>query len=99
MREVVWAISTAAAAAVGLLFCAHWRRSRDRFFVLFAVAFWALGASTLTLLISAASGESRPAAYIIRLLAFLLIIVAILDKNRPQRADPGHDFVSFGSDA
>ena len=87
MKDVVWAVSTTAAILIGVLFFLHWHRSRDRFFLYFAGAFGVLGASTAVLL-SRGESESRPLAYIIRLLAFLLIIGAIAKKNR-ERADAG----------
>ena len=85
MRDVVWAIGAGAATVVGLLFCLHWQRSRDRFFLYFAVAFWSLATSTMILLTTSRAGEDRASAYLVRFLAFLLIIVAIVDKNRPRR--------------
>lgn len=85
--KAAWAVSVGAAVIIGLLFWLHWRRSRDRFFLFFTAAFWVYALSTLILLLSARGSENHPAAYIVRLLAFLLIIAAIVDKNRPQR-DP-----------
>jgi hypothetical protein len=84
MKEVVWALSAVAAATIALFLALHWRRARDRFFLYFGGAFLALAASSIVLLTSTVDSEARPAAYVIRLLAFLLIIVAIVDKNRAE---------------
>ena len=54
----------------------------DRLFALFGTALWLLGVSWLLLALVNPTGESRPDVYFIRLLAFLLIIAAMIDKNR-----------------
>lgn len=95
MTAAVWAVSTVAAIVIGGLFGLHWRRSKDRFFLYFAAAFCALGVST-AILLSGGQNEGKPVAYIIRLLAFLLIIGAILSKNR-ERAD-AHDLPELVSE-
>ena len=66
----------------GLFFLRYWRASGDRFFAFFAVAFWALGANWALLVGRAASDEYQPDFYLLRLFAFLLILAAIVDKNR-----------------
>ena len=90
MREAAWVISAGAATVIGALFHLHWQRSRDRFFAYFAAAFWALAASSVILLAGHGGGESRPSAYVVRLVSFLLIIVAIADKNWPRREQAEH---------
>jgi hypothetical protein len=70
-----------AAAVVGTFFLRFWRRTSDRLFLIFAAAFWLMGLNWLLLAIYA-SDEIHSAVYAIRLLAFVLIIVAIIDKNR-----------------
>jgi hypothetical protein len=96
MSEAVWALSALGATVAGVMFCLHWRRSRDRFFLYFAIAFWSLGASSVILLTTSGPAENRPSAYVVRLLAFVLIIVAIVDKNRPRHAN--RDMVPFDAE-
>jgi uncharacterized membrane protein HdeD (DUF308 family) len=67
-----------------LFFYRFWRRTLDRLFVWFAVAFLILGVERLVLAITHASEISSPAIYIMRLIAFGLIIAAIVDKNRQR---------------
>lgn len=67
--------------AAGLFFLRFYRRTRDRLFLMFAIAFWVLGANWL-ILASVQQDEVRTALYAIRLLAFVLILIAIVDKNR-----------------
>lgn len=69
-------------AAIGLFFLQFWSRTRDRFFVWFAIAFWCLALERLMLLIVRPENELRPAVYLIRLIAFVLIAAAVIDKNR-----------------
>jgi hypothetical protein len=72
--------------AVGLFFLRFWRESRDRLFAYFAAAFWLLGASWVLLGLVGPTEDNRPYIYGLRLVAFLLVIAAIIEKNRhPQR--------------
>ena len=78
-------VATALTAVVILFFLRFWRSTRDRFFLLFAAAFTALGANWGILATTTPEQEGQHWAYIIRLVAFVLILVAIVDKNRSQR--------------
>lgn len=71
-----------ASLTVSLFFLRFWKSTRDRFFLFFAIAF-ALEAMTRTVLaITHAQSEDAPAYYLPRLAAYVLILIAILDKNR-----------------
>lgn len=70
-----------ACGVAGLLFLRFWRKTRDRFFLIFAVAFWTLGANWLALAFIN-QDEVRTILYLVRLLAFLLILFGIYVKNR-----------------
>jgi hypothetical protein len=67
----------------GLFFLRFWRRTRDPLFRAFAVAFWLLGLGQALLSFAAVLVEDRSWLYLIRLLAFLIILGAIIRKNRP----------------
>ncbi len=73
-----------ASFVAALFFLKYWRQTRDTFFLLFALAFGIEAVSRLVLAIARVSDESEPLYYIPRLLAFSLIILAIVLKNRPQ---------------
>jgi hypothetical protein len=75
-------VAFAASLAVGLYFVRLWRETRDRFFALFGLAFWMLAFNRVLLHWAAPADEHQHYFYVIRLLAFLLIIAAIVDKNR-----------------
>jgi hypothetical protein len=81
MREFIYGALVMASAIVGLFFLRFWRRSRDRLFLYFAFAFWILSLNWL-LISFVARDESQAAVYAIRLLAFALVVLGILDKNR-----------------
>jgi len=86
--ELVAALQVMAATAgwiAGLFFLRFWRETGDRLFVFFAGAFWCLALSWILLALLDPTDETRPYAYAIRLVAFGLIIVATVDKNRPRR--------------
>jgi hypothetical protein len=71
-------------AGAGLYFLRFWRKSRDRLFLIFAIAFWVLGVNWLALAFTE-TDEVRTALYAVRLIAFILILVGVWDKNRPRR--------------
>jgi hypothetical protein len=69
-------------------FLRFYRVTHDRLFLLFAVAFSILAASRVALALAEAPDEVRPFFYLLRLLAFVVILVAIVDKNRVERGRP-----------
>jgi hypothetical protein len=78
----------------GLFFLRFWVRTHDRLFMLFAVAFFIMAVNRVlqvALVLGGASGdESQTVVYSIRLAAYLIILLAIVDKNRSigsRRAD------------
>lgn len=82
MIDFLNGVATAGALAVGLFFFRLWHETRDRFFALFGLAFWALALTWLALIWIEPASEHRHYFYVGRLVAFLLIIAAIVDKNR-----------------
>ena len=76
-------VSCLAFAAVGLWFLRFWWDTRDRLLGLFAVAFGIFSVNrVLSAFVADGEGEADVALYAVRALAFALIIVAILDRNR-----------------
>ena len=66
----------------GIAFLAYWRDSRDRLFVFFAVAFWVFAFNWILIAAINPGDEHRHWFYVPRLLAFALIAIGIVDKNR-----------------
>jgi len=85
MHEMlIGAIATAACVA-GLFFLRFWYATRDRFFLLFALAFFIEGGHRVLIYQVAGNNEASPFYYLVRLVAYALIIAAIVDKNRKGR--------------
>jgi hypothetical protein len=76
-------------AVAGLFFLRFWRETRDRLFLIFSGAFWILGIQRLVLAFTRDMVEDHTALYLVRLFAFLLILAAIVDKNRSGAQPPG----------
>ena len=66
-----------------VFFLKFWRRTKDSFFLFFALAFGIDAVSRFVLALARVSDESEALYYVPRLVAFTLIIVAIVLKNRP----------------
>jgi hypothetical protein len=65
-----------------LFFLRFWKRTRDSLFLAFAAAFFLLGLGQSLLALANVPDEERSWLYLIRLLAFALILAAIIRKNR-----------------
>jgi O-antigen/teichoic acid export membrane protein len=78
------AIATASMVAA-LFFLRFWKSTRDRFFLFFAMSFFIEGVNRALLGLMAGLREEAPAYYLIRLVAYSLILFAILDKNKLGR--------------
>lgn len=76
------AVAATGAFVAGLLFFRFWRESHERLFGFFSGAFHLLALSWTLLGLLSPTEETRPYIYAIRLLAFGLIIVGVIDKNR-----------------
>jgi hypothetical protein len=65
----------------GLFFLRFWVKTRDRLFLVFAVAFWLLALNQGIIGLGGIAREELSWVYLLRLAAFSLIIVAIVRKN------------------
>jgi Family of unknown function (DUF5985) len=72
----------------GLFFLRFWRKTRDRLFALFALALFVMSANRIELALSTLRGARDDHLYWVRLIAFVLILAAILDKNRSRSSSP-----------
>ncbi len=66
---------------IALFFVRFWRATRDPFFIYFALAF-AIEALSRAVSGMVQLGDDIPAFYVVRVIAYGLIIVAIWQKNR-----------------
>jgi hypothetical protein len=82
MEELMMGAIAMASSMVSLFFLRFWRDTGDRLFALFSVSFLLLGITRIGLGLSADHVEGSTHWYWVRLLAFLIILAAIVDKNR-----------------
>lgn len=75
-------IIVTASLTAAVFFLKFWRASRDPLFLAFALTFAIEGVNRIGFLFIDRPNEGSPAIYTVRLLAFLLILGAILRKNR-----------------
>ncbi len=83
-------IVATASATAGLYFLKFWRQTRDIFFLAFAAFFLLEAANRVALLFFERPNEGSPWIYLVRLVALILLLAAILKKNygagtRPSR--------------
>lgn len=74
----------AGSLTAALFFLRFWRQTGDRLFAIFSLAFALFAASRLVLALLDEGNEARTWVYLLRLAAFILIIVAVVDKNRAR---------------
>lgn len=88
MNELFIGGIATASLLVGLFFFRFWRSTRDRFFLFFAISFWLEGINRFLISRVVGPNESEPLYYVLRLVAYGLIILAIVDKNRASSRKP-----------
>lgn len=74
--------ATVSLLIIALFFLRFWKRTRDRLFLFFAGSFAFLMIERIVRACMSVETEWAPYVYTLRLIAFVLIIVAIIDKNR-----------------
>jgi hypothetical protein len=70
--------------AVGMFFLRYWLSSRDRFFLFLMVSFVIEAGNRTHMAYAHAWSEATPLHYLVRVLSYGLILLAIWDKNRPR---------------
>jgi len=84
MNSLLLGAIAMASLVAALFFLRFWRDTHDRFFLLFAVAFLVEALNRAALGLTNIAQEQEPFFYFVRLVAYGLIIVAIIDKNRTR---------------
>lgn len=84
MREMVVGAVAMGCFIVSLFFLRFWKKTGDRFFLFFAAAFFIQSVDRAFMGIYKAS-EDIPAFFLVRLVAFGFILMAIIDKNRSKK--------------
>lgn len=90
MNQLMTGAIAMAFAVAALFFFRFWRNSRDRLFALFALSFLVLAVNRVAIGVANDRGDHGDYFYWVRAIAFGIILVAILDKNRSgtSRAQP-----------
>jgi hypothetical protein len=78
---------TAGYTVAGLFFFSFWRRTGDSLFATFGVAFWLMALNQALPVLLGIPREEQSGIYLLRLAAFILIIIAVLGKNLPRRSE------------
>jgi hypothetical protein len=71
-----------------VFFLRFWRRTRDRLFLAFSVAFALLALNQVLAFILNVYSEPQSFIYWLRVIGFMLILLAIMDKNLTARKGP-----------
>jgi hypothetical protein len=88
LTQVLSAMSAIAALGVALFYLRFRIQTGDRFFTWFALAFAMLGVNWFLLAVLNPADDVRHLVYVLRLGAFVLILWAIIDKNRAGGRSP-----------
>lgn len=75
-----------ASLVAALVFLRFHRRTSDRLFLFFAASFWLEAISRTLMITLRLTDDGSTTLYVIRVVAYGLILVGILDKNRTRRA-------------
>ena len=84
MPQILIGAIVMASFVAGLFFFRYWRSTRDKFFLYFALSFWIEAADRIALGVLGPTSEFEPLFYGVRVLAYGLIVLAILQKNRKR---------------
>jgi len=82
VRDFVSGALAACYLLAALFFLRFWRQSHDRLFAGFAIAFLLLALQRVGLALAVRYELHTEWAYVLRLFAFVIILWAIVDKNR-----------------
>jgi hypothetical protein len=85
MYSFIAGILATASFIAGMFFLRFWKSTQDRFFLIFALAFWMMTLDRVVLVVFNNSHEYNYSLYLIRLMSFILILIAIIDKNRVEK--------------
>ena len=83
MQQFFLGVTFTLCVLIGLFFLRFWRKAKDRLFLAFAISFWLMGINWLAL-VQANRDEPQTALYLVRLLAFAVLLLGIWDKNRAR---------------
>lgn len=70
---------------MGVFFHKFWLKTRDKLFLSFSLAFWIMALERIVLIsLTDRDNENNAVVYLIRLAAFVLILIGIINKNTSE---------------
>ena len=84
-RDFLWSATAMGCWVVALFFMRFWKDTHDRLFLIFASSFFVFGLNWALLIVVNPPNESRHYLYLLRLVAFALLAIGIIDKNRSTK--------------
>jgi hypothetical protein len=85
MLGFIHGVSACGSLIAGILFMRFCRDTGDRLFLWFALAFAMFAVNWTGLAVARPADEARHLFYLVRLAGFVLILVAVVEKNRGRR--------------
>jgi hypothetical protein len=82
LNQFLAGAATISLLVIAMFFLRFWRRTHDRLFLFFAGAFLILMVERIIRAGMPIETEWAPYVYMVRLAAFILIIIGVVDKNR-----------------
>jgi len=82
MKDIISGALVMGYCVAALHFLRFWKGTQDRLFLVFGIAFFLLAVQRLALSLTPDAASYAISFYGLRLTAFLLILGAIVDKNR-----------------
>jgi hypothetical protein len=84
MAEYIIGALILAYASIALFFLRFWRKTGDRLFAAFSAAFWLMTIGRIGVAMNRVPDDEAHYLYLFRLAAYLLILYAIVEKNRAR---------------
>ena len=85
MYDFFTGVATAGFLIAALFFFRFWKATQDTFFVILGIAFVLFAANQAAVVLLEVSHEEQSWIYVLRLVGFALLLVAIALKNIPGR--------------
>lgn len=82
MVEFMLGVVVTQSLIAALFFLRFWRETRERLFLIFALAFCVLAINRFIMVVQHGATEGHMVFYLVRFLAFALILGGIIGKNR-----------------
>jgi heme A synthase len=91
MYDFLAGVATAGFLIAAVFFFRFWKTTRDSFFAILGIAFVLFAANQAGVALLEVFREEQSWLYVLRLIGFVLLLVAIVLKNIPGRGPEGSD--------